>query len=73
MPGAAKPKLAVALPEKTIVDLSAFVPRELTRSDDPQTVIPRLAKDEASLWAIEQSVPAIPRNSTKSGDIVLEL
>ncbi len=59
MPVAAKRKLATASPEKT-TDLSAFVPRELIRSEDPQTLIPRLAKDEESVRAIEQSVRTIP-------------
>ena len=59
MPVAAKRKLAAVPSEKT-ADLSAFVPRELLGSEDPQTLIPRLAKDEDAVRAIEQSVRAIP-------------
>ena len=36
------------------------MPQELTRFDDPQTMIPRLAKSEESVRAIEQSVRTIP-------------
>jgi DNA modification methylase len=57
---AAKPKLSAVSFGKTTLDLSAFVPHELVRSDDPQTMIPRLAKDEESVRAIEQSVRTIP-------------
>ena len=60
MPVAAKRKLASASSEKTTTDLSTFVPRELRLSDDPQTLIPRLAKDEESVRAIEHSVRTIP-------------
>ena len=60
MPVAAKRKPITASPEKTITDLSAFVPRELMVSDDPQTLIPRLAKDEEVVRAIEQSVRVTP-------------
>jgi DNA modification methylase len=59
MPVAAKRKLA-ATPCENATDLSAFVPRELICSEDPQTVIPRLAKDENAVRAIEQSVRSIP-------------
>jgi modification methylase len=59
MPVAAKRKPAAASPQKT-ADLSAFVPPELICSEDPQTLIPRLAKDEEAVRAIEQSVRAIP-------------
>lgn len=60
MPAAAKPKLAKIQLEKNIVDLSEFVPQELREWDDPQTMIPRLAKDEKSVRAIERSVRIIP-------------
>lgn len=60
MPAAAKSQATTASPEKVNVNLSAFVPRELNLSDDPQTMIPRLAKDEESVRAIEQSVRTIP-------------
>jgi modification methylase len=60
MPAATKRKLAIASLEKTSADLSAFLPRDLAISEDPQTLIPRLAKDEESVRAIEQSVRCIP-------------
>jgi DNA modification methylase len=47
-------------PEATIVDLSAFVPRELRDLVNPQTAIPRLAKDTHSVRIIEQAVQTIP-------------
>jgi modification methylase len=60
MPAAAKPKLTGASLEKNVVDLSEFVPQELRVWDDPQAMIPRLAKDEESVRAIEQSIRTIP-------------
>jgi len=41
-------------------DLSAFVPKDLLDLGDPQTAIPRIAKDEQSVRAIEQAVKTIP-------------
>jgi modification methylase len=60
MPIAAKRKVIGASPEDAVADLSPFVPPELIISNDPQTLIPRLAKDEESVRAIERSVRAIP-------------
>jgi DNA modification methylase len=40
--------------------LTEFVPRELRNLDNPQTDIPRLAKDEQSVKVIEQAVRSIP-------------
>jgi modification methylase len=58
---AAKSKLASIPPEKnTPISLSEFVPHELRSSDDPQTMIPRLAKDEEAVRAIERSVQKVP-------------
>ena len=57
---ATKRKPANDSPEKTVVDLSAFVPGELRSLGDPQTAIPRLAKDEHSVRIIEQAVQTIP-------------
>jgi modification methylase len=57
---AAKRKLSNVAPEKTIIDLSAFVPRDLKRMGDAQTMIPRLAKDEQAVRIIEQSIQTIP-------------
>jgi modification methylase len=59
MPVAAKRKPIVASTEAT-ADLSAFVPTALVVTDDPQTLIPSLAKDERSVALIEQSVRTIP-------------
>jgi DNA modification methylase len=47
-------------PEKATIDLSAFVPRELRDLGDLQKAIPRLAKDEQAVRAIEQAVQTIP-------------
>jgi DNA modification methylase len=41
-------------------DLSAFVPSHFGDLGDPQTAIPRLAKDENSVEAIERAVQSIP-------------
>jgi modification methylase len=61
MPVAAKRKLATISPEKnTFVDLSEFVPHELGDANDPQTLIPRLAKNEEAVRTIEQSVQKVP-------------
>jgi len=69
MPVAAKRKPITASPEKTITDLSAFVPRDLVLSDDTQTLIPRLAKDERAVQMIEHAVQTIPtRHGLHLGD-----
>jgi modification methylase len=60
MPVAAKRKPANVSTEKTTVDLSPFVPGELRHADDPQTLIPRLAKDDGAVRMIEHSVQTIP-------------
>jgi hypothetical protein len=57
---AAKRKLATDLPEKVALDISEFVPRELRNLGDLQKAIPRLAKDEQAVRAIEQAVQTIP-------------
>jgi DNA modification methylase len=59
MPVAAKRKPANASPEET-ANLSAFVPERLREASDPQTLIPRLAKDENAVRIIEDSVRTIP-------------
>lgn len=61
MPVAAKRKPSIASPE-TIADLSAFVPSGLLTTNDVQTLIPALAKDDRSVGLIEQSVRTIPTN-----------
>jgi len=57
---AAKRKLADVSLEGTVSDLSAFVPSELRDSDESQSMIPRLAKDEQAVRSIERSVQTIP-------------
>jgi len=55
---ATKLKPPTSLPQGT-PDLSAFVP-QLGTIGDPQTAIPRLAKDESSVRAIEHAVQSVP-------------
>jgi modification methylase len=57
---AAKRKPAGMSTDKAKLNLSSFVPRELRGADDPQTLIPRLAKDDGAVRAIEHSVQTIP-------------
>jgi DNA modification methylase len=57
---ATKRKLATDPPEKTTADLSVFVPSELRNVGDPQTAIPRLARDEQSVRIIEHAVQTVP-------------
>lgn len=42
------------------VDLAEFVPPEILPLDDPQTDIPRIAKDSALITLIEQAVRRVP-------------
>ena len=60
MPVAAKQKPVSVPGEKKSVDLSPFVPPGLDRADDPQTLIPRLAKNDGAVQMIEHSVRTIP-------------
>jgi DNA modification methylase len=60
MPVATRGKLVSISPEKTIIEMCAFVPPELRNLGDSQTVIPRLAKDQDSVRLIENSVRTIP-------------
>jgi modification methylase len=60
MPVAAKRKPTVVSTGKMTVDLSSFVPGGLSRTDDLQTLIPRLAKDAGAVRMIEHSVQTIP-------------
>jgi hypothetical protein len=62
---AAKRKSAKIERDKTSLNLSAFVPRNLQHAGDAQTMIPRLAKDELSVRAIEQSVQSILKGHYK--------
>lgn len=57
---AAKRKLADVEVEITTPDLSTFVPQELRDLGDPQTAIPRLARDERSVRLIEEAVQKVP-------------
>jgi modification methylase len=41
-------------------DLSRYVPAELAKMDDPQTAIPRIAKDPQSIKLIERAVQQVP-------------
>jgi hypothetical protein len=41
-------------------DLAPFVPPQFMHLGDPQTAIPRLAKDEDSVRAIEHAVQSVP-------------
>lgn len=45
---------------KSDVNLSAFVPKELQNLGDPQTAIPRVAKDERVIRSIEDAIHTIP-------------
>src|SRR3984957_10205866 len=74
MSSGAKRKLATIPSREKMVDLSAFVPRELKDSGTGQTVIPQLAKDEQAVRIIEQSVQTIPTtHRLYSGDSRKEL
>jgi modification methylase len=59
MNSAAKTRLT-ELADRGITDLSQFVPVELRQLDASQTVIPRLAKDEKAVSAIEEAIQRIP-------------
>src|SRR5262249_12395305 len=59
--GAAMPRTAAATPDQQRgLDLSGFLPESLTKLDDPQKDIPRIAKDPALTAAIERALPQIP-------------
>jgi modification methylase len=57
---AAKLKLAPHPSSEAATNLAAFVPQRFRVNDDPQTLIPHLAKDRQAVQAIEQSVGKIP-------------
>lgn len=66
---AAKIKLAETAPDPSTIDLSACLPRELAQLADPQTDIPRLARDERAVQVIEDVVRRIStRHSIFLGD-----
>ena len=60
MPVAARRKQLKGPAGNALLDLSPFVPRELKHLANPQTAIPRLAKDQQSVHTIEQAVQSIP-------------
>ncbi|MGC2230790.1 MAG: DNA methyltransferase, partial [Candidatus Acidiferrum sp.] len=60
MHAAAKSKLHNDEPATESVDLSRYVPEELSNLGDPQTAIPRIAKDTDSIRLIERAVHQIP-------------
>ena len=60
MKAATKLKLDDVSSKDATGNLFAFVPKELRNVGDPQTAIPRLAKDEQSVRIIEQAVQTIP-------------
>jgi modification methylase len=57
---ATKRKRADDPPENVTGNLFAFLPKELRDVGDPQTAIPRLAKDDESVGIIERAVHTIP-------------
>jgi DNA modification methylase len=60
MHATAKTKILHDQPAGENADLSSFVPQELARLGDPQTAIPRLAKDARSIQLIERAVHQVP-------------
>lgn len=57
---AAKRKPVTNVHENKSAQLSPYVPAELRSLGDPQTAIPRLARDEQSVRLIEDAVRTIP-------------
>jgi DNA modification methylase len=57
---ATKRKPSTETRESPTADLSAFVPAELRSVGDPQTAIPRLARDEQSVQLVEHAVQRVP-------------
>jgi DNA modification methylase len=60
MSTAAKPKILHHQPAPENADLSRYVPQELANLGDPQTAIPRIAKDPQSIRLIERAVHQVP-------------
>ena len=66
---AAKSKILHEQSERENVDLSRFVPAELVKLGDPQTAIPRIARDPHSIQLIERAVHQVPTaHSLRLGD-----
>ena len=57
---ATKRKLVSDPLEAVVARLAEFVPVELRNVGDPQTAIPRLARDEHSVRLIEDAIRTIP-------------
>lgn len=57
---AAKTKREVTATGSVDRDLSAYVPKGLGKLDNPQTAIPRLAKDSETVHEIERAVRTVP-------------
>jgi DNA modification methylase len=54
----AKREIADAVPQE--LDLSSYVPKAFEHLDNPQTAIPRLAKDPEAVLEIERAVRTVP-------------
>jgi DNA modification methylase len=57
---AAKSKLVIDVSARESADLSRYVPEELSKLGDPQTAIPRIAKDAQSIQLIERAIHQVP-------------
>ena len=57
---AAKRKLLDDQAALEYADLSRYVPEKLAKLDDPQTAIPRIAKDAEAINLIERAIVRFP-------------
>ncbi len=57
---AAKRRILQDQSAKENADLSRYIPEDLAKFDDPQTAIPRIAKDAQSIRLIERAVHQVP-------------
>jgi hypothetical protein len=60
MYAAAKKKILQDQLAQEDADLSRYIPEELAKFADPQTAIPRIAKDAQSIRLIERAVHQVP-------------
>jgi DNA modification methylase len=60
MPATAVRKLHRASVSEDNLNLAAYVPDELGNLDNPQTAIPRIAKDQDAMQRIERAVQTVP-------------
>jgi modification methylase len=66
---AVKRKVHQDVPARESAALSLYVPKELTQLGDPQTAIPRIAKNPESIRLIERAIHQIPTShSLHCGD-----